>query len=68
MRYNMQESRKKALEFVKEFLKKNLREAGIGSVSELFDGDYPHTPGGCIAHAMNSAELMRTYSSAINIF
>jgi len=67
MKYNKNGVGRKALEFVKEFLSKNLRQAGIGTVSELFDGDFPHTPRGCISHAMNSGELMRTYSDAIKV-
>ncbi|AKB82822.1 Putative glycogen debranching enzyme, archaeal type, TIGR01561 [Methanosarcina barkeri 3] len=35
--------------------------AGIGSISEVFDGDYPHSPGGCIAQAWSVAEILRAY-------
>lgn len=38
---------------------KHLKEAGLGNVSEVFDGDSPHTPGGCIAQAWSVAELLR---------
>jgi predicted glycogen debranching enzyme len=38
---------------------KNLDEAGLGSISELFDGDAPHTPRGCIAQAWSVGELLR---------
>ncbi len=37
----------------------HLREAGIGTVSEVFDGDPPQRPGGCIAQAWSVAELLR---------
>jgi glycogen debranching enzyme len=37
----------------------HLSEAGLGSVSEIFDGDAPHTPRGCIAQAWSVAELLR---------
>lgn len=37
----------------------HLKEAGIGSISEIFDGDEPHTPRGCIAQAWSVAELLR---------
>jgi predicted glycogen debranching enzyme len=37
----------------------HLQEAGLGSVSEIFDGDPPHTPRGCIAQAWSVAELLR---------
>jgi len=34
-------------------------ECGIGHVSEVFDGDPPHRPGGAFAQAWNSGELLR---------
>ncbi len=34
-------------------------EACIGSISEIFDGDEPHRPMGCIAQAWSVAELTR---------
>ena len=37
----------------------HLQEAGLGSMSEIFDGEAPHTPGGCIAQAWSSAEALR---------
>jgi predicted glycogen debranching enzyme len=37
----------------------HLGEAGIGSVSEIFDGDPPHAPRGCIAQAWSVAEILR---------
>ncbi|MCE5282944.1 MAG: amylo-alpha-1,6-glucosidase [Deltaproteobacteria bacterium] len=43
------------------FLSGHLTEAGIGSVSEVFDGDPPHWPGGCIAQAWSVAELIRLF-------
>ncbi|MFN8655593.1 MAG: amylo-alpha-1,6-glucosidase [Candidatus Obscuribacterales bacterium] len=33
--------------------------AGLGSVSEIFDGDRPHKPQGCIAQAWSIGELLR---------
>ncbi|NSW58383.1 MAG: glycogen debranching enzyme N-terminal domain-containing protein [Armatimonadetes bacterium] len=39
----------------------HLREAGLGSVSEIFDGDPPHTPRGCPAQAWSVAELLRIW-------
>jgi predicted glycogen debranching enzyme len=38
----------------------HLRDAGLGHVSELFDGDVPHKPGGCFAQAWSVAELLRS--------
>ncbi len=46
---------------LRKFLRNHLAEAGIGSVSEVFDGDSPHRPGGCIAQAWSVAELIRLY-------
>jgi predicted glycogen debranching enzyme len=37
----------------------HLGEAGLGQVSEIFDGDAPHRPRGCIAQAWSVAELLR---------
>jgi predicted glycogen debranching enzyme len=37
----------------------HLSEAGLGQISEIFDGDAPHTPRGCIAQAWSVAELLR---------
>lgn len=37
----------------------HLREACLGQVSEIFDGDAPHTPRGCVAQAWSVAELLR---------
>ena len=37
----------------------HLDEAGIGHVSEVADGDAPHTPGGCPFQAWSVGELLR---------
>lgn len=37
----------------------HLNEAGLGSLSEIFDADPPHAPGGCIAQAWSTAEGLR---------
>jgi glycogen debranching enzyme len=39
----------------------HLDTAGIGTISEVFDGDYPHSPGGTIAQAWSVAEILRAY-------
>ncbi|HOA75023.1 MAG TPA: amylo-alpha-1,6-glucosidase [Phycisphaerae bacterium] len=39
----------------------HLDEAGLGSVSEIFDGQPPHKPRGCIAQAWSVAELIRAW-------
>jgi predicted glycogen debranching enzyme len=37
----------------------HLYEAGLGTISELFDGDPPHEPNGCISQAWSVAEILR---------
>ena len=37
----------------------HLNEGGIGSVSEIFDADFPHAPKGCVAQAWGVAEILR---------
>lgn len=44
-----------------------ITEHGIGSISEYYDGDPPHRPGGAISMAWNVAELLR-FSSIIDQF
>ena len=34
--------------------------AGLGSISEVFDGEPPHTPGGCPMQAWSVAEVIRS--------
>jgi glycogen debranching enzyme len=41
----------------------HLREACIGEVSEVFDGDAPHRPEGCVAQAWSVAEILRAWRS-----
>ncbi len=40
-------------------LERHLEEAGIGSISEIFDGHSPHSPQGAIAQAWSVAEILR---------
>ncbi|MDF2441380.1 MAG: hypothetical protein JWN98_2364, partial [Abditibacteriota bacterium] len=44
----------------------HLDQAGIGSISEIFDGDEPHTPRGCIAQAWSVAETLRVLGDELN--
>jgi glycogen debranching enzyme len=37
----------------------HLQQAGLGQISEIFDGDPPHAPRGCIAQAWSVGELLR---------
>jgi glycogen debranching enzyme len=40
---------------------RHLAEAGVGSLSEVFDGDPPFAPRGCIAQAWTVAEVLRAW-------
>jgi predicted glycogen debranching enzyme len=40
----------------------HLEDACVGSISEIFDGDPPHTPRGCIAQAWSVAEVLRCWT------
>ncbi len=42
-------------------LREHLNQAGLGSISEIFDGDPPHYPRGCIAQAWSVGELLRCW-------
>jgi predicted glycogen debranching enzyme len=39
----------------------HLRDAGLGSISEILEGDPPHLPRGCIAQAWGVAEILRVW-------
>jgi glycogen debranching enzyme len=43
---------------------RHLSEAGVGTVSEIFDAEKPFTPRGCIAQAWSVAELLRVWISS----
>jgi predicted glycogen debranching enzyme len=45
--------------FILKGFARHLDEAGLGTISEIFDGDPPHAPGGCIAQAWSVGELLR---------
>jgi predicted glycogen debranching enzyme len=42
-------------------IQNHLSKSGIGQISEIFDGDDPHVPRGCIAQAWSVAEILRAY-------
>lgn len=53
------EARKFLLGFIPQ-----LDQAGIGSISEVFDAEPPFTPHGCIAQAWSVAEVLRCWAKA----
>jgi len=51
-------ARKQAAEWLQS-LNRHLLDRGVGQLPEIFDGDPPHRPCGCIAQAWSIAELVR---------
>jgi glycogen debranching enzyme len=47
--------------FLKPLFSTQLSLAGLGTISEIFDGDAPHVARGCIAQAWSVAEPLRAY-------
>ena len=43
----------------------SLHGAGLNNVPEIFDGDPPHRPNGCLAQAWSTAELIRLFVLSI---
>ncbi len=56
-------------ELARSFLKPllhHLTDHGVGSISEIFDGDPPFTPRGCIAQAWSVAEVLRAWQATMD--
>lgn len=51
-----------------ERLRSHVREAGMGSISEVFDGDEPHAPRGSFAEARSVGEITRILSTYLKSF
>jgi predicted glycogen debranching enzyme len=47
--------------FLRPLFTQQIFEAGLGTVNEIFDGDAPHAPRGCVAQAWSVAEPLRAY-------
>jgi glycogen debranching enzyme len=58
-------ARAQAAEWLKP-LQYHLSDSGLGHISEIFDGDPPHRPCGCIAQAWSVAEVLRAYVEDVN--
>jgi glycogen debranching enzyme len=54
-------SKKKSAEFIRPLLEHLTGDGCLGQVCEIFDGDAPHKPRGCIAQAWSVAEVIRAY-------
>jgi predicted glycogen debranching enzyme len=58
--YRVYRDRDAALRFL-EPLGRQIYTGGLGTLSEIFDGDAPFTPRGCIAQAWTVAEVLRAW-------
>ncbi|MGE3539121.1 MAG: amylo-alpha-1,6-glucosidase [Candidatus Tectimicrobiota bacterium] len=56
---NTARSRQQAVQWLSGF-RTHLSQACLGQISEVFDGDAPHQPRGCVAQAWSVAELLRS--------
>lgn len=54
----------KAIQRILEPLADHLNAAGIGTISEIFDGDPPFTPRGCIAQAWSVGQVLQSFCMA----
>ena len=61
IRVHGEEGKRAAGQWLRDFAA-HLQDAGLGFVSEVFDGDAPHRPGGAIALASSVGELLRVAS------
>ena len=58
--WRVYQDKEMALGFLRPLLH-HLHDHGLGSISEIFDGDPPFTPRGCPAQAWGVAELLRSW-------
>lgn len=54
-------NRELSREYLLPLLRSHLNDAGVGQISELFDGDPPNRARGCIAQAWSVAEVLRAW-------
>jgi len=47
--------------FIQPLFTEQTLKVGLGTISEIFDGEPPHTPRGCISQAWSVAEPLRAY-------
>jgi len=47
--------------FLRPLFEDEVNRAGLGTISEIFDGDEPHLPRGCIAQTWSVAEPLRAF-------
>lgn len=57
--------REQARSYLEPFAR-HLAAHGVGSISEIFDGDPPFAPRGCIAQAWSVAEVLRAWQATMD--
>ena len=60
MNFDLSEEQVMLQETVKQYLE---NECPPNKLREIFDGDAPHTPNGCIAQAWTVAEALRAWQA-----
>lgn len=55
-----EEKEQRIKKIIEDFIP-HLSTAGLGTISEIFDGDYPHNSKGCISQGWSVAEFLRIY-------
>jgi predicted glycogen debranching enzyme len=63
--YRVYHDRESALRYL-EPLGRQIYSGGLGTLNEIFDGDAPFTPRGCIAQAWTVAEVLRAWTEITN--
>ena len=63
--YRVHQDQESALRYL-EPLGRQIHSGGLGTLSEIFDGDAPFTPRGCIAQAWTVAEVLRAWTEIAN--
>lgn len=58
VRFHGSDGKSNARKLIAE-LKPHFEDAGLGSISEIFDADAPHYARGCIAQAWSVGEILR---------
>jgi glycogen debranching enzyme len=59
-----QHSRDKGRELLRPLA--DLSSRGMSGIPEVFDGDLPQMPGGCISQAWSVAEVLRAWHEDVN--
>jgi len=59
-------ARRQALQWLAG-LQRYAEQEGLGQIPEVFDGDAPHRPGGCLAQAWSVAEILRALVEDIGV-